>query len=155
MAGGRHVCAFRPDGSTVGCIGPIGLLPATVVYDLDVGNDAIVLGGMFYNTDDFDPSEQTDNHTSHGVSDVFVTTVVQLPIPLYGDLDGSGVVDVDDVLYVLGGFSDTEPCLNFPAANLVPCGEPCDQGQIDVSDILAVLDAFIGIAACPVPCPND
>jgi len=70
---------------------------------------------------------------------------------LYGDVDG-GLgdcdVDVDDLLYVLDGFSDPA---SFPAADIEPCGG--GDGDVDVDDLLAELDAFSGIYACPHPCP--
>jgi len=67
---------------------------------------------------------------------------------LYGDLDGNGVLDVDDLNYVLAAFGDPEL---FPEGDIFPCGG--GDGVIDVDDILAELDAFSGDHACPHPCP--
>jgi DNA-binding beta-propeller fold protein YncE len=64
----------------------------------------------------------------------------------FGDLDGSGDVDVNDVLYVLDGFADFAA---FPGADVAPCG---GDGQVDVGDVLFVLGAFSGSPACPNPC---
>jgi len=64
---------------------------------------------------------------------------------LYGDLVAieGRVVDVDDILCCLDGFSDPQLC---PQADVHPCG---GNGVLDVDDILAALDAFSGFFACP------
>ena len=48
-----------------------------------------------------------------------------------GDLDGNGVVDVDDILQVLAAFGTTDPS-----------GDINGDGIVDVNDILAVVGAF-------------
>lgn len=153
VAGGPTVMSITPQGvpTSVALFSyPVG----PHIYAMDVGpNDQLVLQGEFYETVDFDPYAGVDSHTSNGTQDVFLTALDLVQPILFGDLNGSGTVDVDDILYVLAAFVDNDPCTNFPAANIVPCDESCEQGQIDVDDILAVLDAFVGIAACPVPCP--
>ncbi len=65
----------------------------------------------------------------------------------YGDVDQSGVVDIADINCVLAGFDDM---LNCRFADIAPCG---GDGQIEITDVLAVLDAYNGIFACPSPCP--
>jgi len=65
----------------------------------------------------------------------------------WGDVDGTGVVDVDDLLCMLDGFAGKFPICTMVALDLMDC-QP--SGQIDVDDILAVLDGFSGV---PYPCP--
>ena len=67
----------------------------------------------------------------------------------FGDLDYSNVVDVDDIICSLAGFSG-DLCCPFERIDIAPCG---GNGVIDVDDILYVLDAFAGTATCPNPCP--
>jgi len=62
---------------------------------------------------------------------------------VFGDVDGDADVDVDDILRVLGGFSDPEM---FPEADIQPCG---GNGIVDVDDILWILAAFAGENLCP------
>jgi len=65
--------------------------------------------------------------------------------PIYADVfppDGNDVLDVDDILRVLDGFTDPG---QFPEADVFPCN---GNGVIDVDDILAALDAFSGNPAC-------
>ena len=65
--------------------------------------------------------------------------------PIYADIfptGGNDVLDVDDILSVLDGFSDPG---KFPEADVFPCN---GNGLVDVDDILAALDAFSGNPAC-------
>jgi len=91
----------------------------------------------------------------------------------YGDTAYTGegsVVDVDDILCVLDAFAGIFSNCPVERADLTPCniaacttdddcaalGAPCVQGRchlLDVDDILAVLDAFVGLPGCPDPCP--
>jgi hypothetical protein len=68
---------------------------------------------------------------------------------------GNCVVDIDDVLMVLGAFSAPDQCWpHFPeAVNSFPCGQVCAEGVVDVDDILSTLAAFAGSYSCPHPCP--
>ena len=71
--------------------------------------------------------------------------------PIWGDLDATGAVDVDDILCVLDGFAGLFFSCSPESVDLDPCEAP--NGLIDVSDILRLLDAFSGAAyPCPVPC---
>jgi hypothetical protein len=69
---------------------------------------------------------------------------------LFGDVAppgvGNGIVNLDDILCVLGGFANASAC---PDADLMPCG---GHSIVNLDDILAVLGAFSGNAACPDPC---
>ncbi len=84
-----------------------------------------------------------------------VTAAGTLP-PVYGDLTGEGVVDLDDILCVLGAFrGDGGECSlanNLPLllsrADIDPCG---GNGVVDLDDILAVLAALQGVNGCPTP----
>jgi len=67
------------------------------------------------------------------------------PVTGYGDVNGSGLVDLDDILCVLDGFAASVDCVN---ADIYPC-QP--NGLIDIDDILAELDAYNGDGACCGP----
>jgi len=68
-------------------------------------------------------------------------------MPALGDVNLTGVIDVDDILCVLDAFAGTGTC---PGVDLYPCG---GNELIDVDDILVMLDAFAGTAEpCPDPC---
>lgn len=56
------------------------------------------------------------------------------------------------LLYLLLAFADADPCVNYPGANLFPCGQACTVGVIDIDDILAILAAFAGSGPRPDPC---
>lgn len=63
----------------------------------------------------------------------------------YGDVQppgGNGVVNLDDILCILSGFSNFPSC---PNADINPCG---GNGVINLDDILAVLSAFSGANPC-------
>jgi len=69
---------------------------------------------------------------------------------LHGDvfpLGGDALLDVDDLLCVVFGFSDPETC---PGGDLAPCG---GDGDINVDDLLAMLSVFSGEPHCADPCP--
>lgn len=61
---------------------------------------------------------------------------------IYGDVNCSGLVNIDDILCVLNGFANFASC---PNGDLAPC-----QGNdfINLDDILAVLGAFAGQNPC-------
>jgi hypothetical protein len=59
--------------------------------------------------------------------------------PLYGDLDGSGVVDIDDLTCVVRCFETSG--LECPNGDIAPCG---GDGLCDVDDLVAVVGAFDG-----------
>ena len=43
----------------------------------------------------------------------------------------------------------------FPdTVNMVPCGQACPDGAVDLDDILSVLAAFAGDFQCDHPCPG-
>lgn len=71
--------------------------------------------------------------------------------PIWGDLNDTGAVDVDDILCMLDAFSGIFVNCVEESVDLDPCDGP--NGLIDVSDILLELDAFIGVPfPCPLPC---
>jgi hypothetical protein len=61
----------------------------------------------------------------------------------FGDVNCDGVVNLDDILKVLAGFSGGFAAA--PNADLAPCG---GNGLINLDDILAVLAAFAGANPC-------
>jgi hypothetical protein len=67
----------------------------------------------------------------------------------YGDVtppSGNGIVNLDDILYVLGCFGSIG---NFPNGDLSPCR---GNGICNLDDILAVLGAFSGNSGCHAAC---
>ncbi len=62
--------------------------------------------------------------------------------------------DVDDIMCLLDDFRDgpaVDGCeSSVYSTDLAPCG---GDGLLDLDDILAVLDAFAQVYACPHPCP--
>ncbi len=75
---------------------------------------------------------------------------------------GNCVVDIDDLLVMLGAFAVSDPvnhthCASqggpFPdAVNLFPCGQPCADGVVDIDDVVAMLGAFAGNFQCSHLC---
>lgn len=61
---------------------------------------------------------------------------------VYGDVNESGNVDLDDLLCVIAGFSDVAAC---PTADIAGCEA---NGVIDMDDILAIIGAFGGVDPC-------
>jgi subtilisin-like proprotein convertase family protein len=60
----------------------------------------------------------------------------------YGDMDHTGVVDVDDISCLVAGFANWSSC---PGADIYPC---VPEGAIDVDDLLAGIGAYAGIDPC-------
>ena len=75
-----------------------------------------------------------------------VCEYVQLRV-IYGDVDGTGTVDIDDVLCVLSGFAAAALC---PPGDIFPCE---GNGLTDIDDVIAILAAFAELQPCPDPCP--
>jgi len=70
----------------------------------------------------------------------------------YGDLTDDGVVDVDDIICSLDGFSGFFECpCSSDRTDIAPCG---GNGVTDVDDIVAVLDTFLGYLPCGEDCPS-
>ena len=61
---------------------------------------------------------------------------------VYGDVNDSGVVDLDDILCVIAGFGAADAC---PTADIAGCEA---NGLIDLDDILAIIGAFGGTDPC-------
>jgi len=71
----------------------------------------------------------------------------------FGDVDHTGIVDVDDITAILAGFSGMFPPDGPNGLDLMPCTA---NGLIDVDDVLGVLSAFQGTPfsmICAPPCP--
>ena len=76
------------------------------------------------------------------------TQACNFPSRTYGDVfplecNGTGIVDIDDVVCVLNGFANFAVC---PTGDIFPC--PSNNGLIDIDDVVAVLNAFAGIDPC-------
>lgn len=64
-----------------------------------------------------------------------------------GDLDGDGVINIDDILCMLDAFGGNFACAGgLDGADIAPCG---GNGIVNLDDILAVLAAFSGVVLCP------
>ena len=61
---------------------------------------------------------------------------------IYGDVNDSGVVNLDDILCVIAGFGDYDNC---PTADIAGCEA---NGVINLDDILAIIGAFGGDDPC-------
>ena len=75
---------------------------------------------------------------------------------VWGDVNGSGVLDIDDLMCMLDAFSGfyVPPCTHR-GADLVP---PLPNDLIDVDDMQALLSAFAGDPYCywvPWPCESE
>lgn len=65
----------------------------------------------------------------------------------FGDINGSGSVNLDDILCILSSFAGNYTCAGGLAnADIGPCG---GDGAITLDDILKILAAFAGIDSCP------
>lgn len=68
------------------------------------------------------------------------------PITIFGDINGSGTVNLDDILCILACFGSNCACADGLAnADIVPCG---GNGVVNLDDILAILAAFAGADLC-------
>ena len=63
------------------------------------------------------------------------------------------LIDLDDLLYVLGAFADADPATHFPGSDVVPCGST--SGTVDLDDILSAIAAFGGEYDCAHPCAPE
>jgi hypothetical protein len=73
------------------------------------------------------------------------TQLANCDCPLYGDVNVSGAVDLDDVLCALDAFAGNAVNCPILSSDIAPCAG--DQ-LVDLLDIVAVLDAFAGIDPC-------
>ena len=85
---------------------------------------------------------------SHAFDFVADGVEVRVGTEVFGDADGSGRVDLVDVLCVVDGFANEFDRCTLETVDLVPCNR---DGIVDLRDILAVLDAFEGL---PAPCSS-
>jgi hypothetical protein len=69
---------------------------------------------------------------------------------LFGDVNQDGLRDLADIVCSLDGFAEEFSVCTLPAVDLAPCS---GDGAVTLDDILFVLDAFSGTAACPDFCP--
>ncbi|MEK6677684.1 MAG: DUF5050 domain-containing protein [Planctomycetota bacterium] len=64
----------------------------------------------------------------------------------FGDIDLTGIVDLDDLIIELNGFADPQ---QYPDGDLYPCG---GDDVIDIDDLIVFLEAFAGNELCAGPC---
>jgi hypothetical protein len=91
--------------------------------------------------DDDDCTVEVCNHSPAGCE--YTSLVI-----LFADVIVNQIVDLNDLLCVIAGFSNSADC---PGGDIMPCSGP--DGQIDIGDILGALAAFEGSPSCPDPCP--
>ncbi len=77
------------------------------------------------------------------------------PRGIHGDVHPRGApngrVELGDVLYVLSAYSSANPMVDFPGADLAPCqANQIGNGILELSDVLAALDAYDGHPICRV-----
>lgn len=140
-----------PGDPQVGCVnmyvqadGTLGLSP---VYQTQAAWGTVHVHG-----EEIIPSEtyrlQADCGPSPGTTLSSLATASTWP---WGDVNNSSVVDIDDILCVLNGFSGTFTLCTLQAVDLDGC-EPDEIVNLD--DILKVLAAFSGDPfPCAAPCP--
>ena len=76
---------------------------------------------------------------------------IELNTPMWGDVDSTGLVDVDDIICTVDAYSGSFTLCSFEASNIAPCMIDL---VVDLDDILAVLDGFAQAPyPCPTPCP--
>lgn len=100
------------------------------------------------------PSAMMQPPTTYFVQEecgTILTTATPATTALWGDVNVDGMVDIDDILCMLAGFSGSFVNCTFVNLDLFPCTP--DQ-IINIDDILRILNAFSGGAyPCPPPCP--
>jgi Zn-dependent metalloprotease len=154
--------AFRFELGLDGCNGNQGwYVDDVVVYDctscLDGDEDGFgdpgdseCPGGVATDCDDQDPNNFPGNieicdaqdNDCNGVEDCSLHADVVAP---------SCLIDLNDMVFVLDAFADSNPAINYPGSDLVPCGT--GNGMVDLDDVLDVLDAFSGNPHCADSCP--
>jgi hypothetical protein len=68
----------------------------------------------------------------------------------YGDVTGNGTVDVDDLIFMLEGFSGRFGTIPFAFVDIHPCDAP--DNAITVDDLSMLIQVLEGYP--PVPCPD-
>ena len=99
------------------------------------------------------PSAQY-NIVAEGCADVIATSQASETTWIWGDVNDSGVVNLDDILCVVAGFAEDYTNCAFEALDLLPCG-PVSNPTINLDDILGVLSAYSGglyTNICTPPC---
>jgi len=66
----------------------------------------------------------------------------------YGDIDGNGIINLFDIIRILHGPDQGFPRGTSSNLDIAPC---MPDGQIDLADLLAVLDALSASASCSCP----
>ncbi|MEK6675732.1 MAG: M4 family metallopeptidase [Planctomycetota bacterium] len=125
----------QPDGSLD--LAPVFALPS-VWGSVDVHGEALI------------PGAQYGVMTLCGPG---LSVEVSVQMNEWGDIDDTGVVDVDDLVILLEGFAGNFLVVPQPAVDLLNC-DP--DGVIDVDDLLGLLEAISGnsyFLICPPPCP--
>lgn len=179
---GQNVCADDSDCDLGNCLLPDGR-PSGVTCSVSAPDCAsglpcerseICLKGMVYVTgEDIVPTDLVDGslvETTYGVrADCGALTDAALAtMPLWGDADQNGVLNVTDVsflLFVINGRFDAKRLITIPSGDLSTSNGPCFTNQIvNANDLLRLLRAFrgetyrqavnstSGITGCMMPC---
>lgn len=147
-------CAWSPHCATAGCGQSLDCnenwIPdecdGFVCNDHNICSDDVCTGSrclFTWNTalcDDGNPFT-VDDICNNGTCMGIVT------VPVFGDINNSGGVNLDDILCILSAFGGNYACAGGLAnADIMPCG---GNGLINIDDILAILQAFGGANLCP------
>lgn len=140
--GGIFINTITEDNSTVVAVDNVNDVLAEVFIQVSsdaCGDFELVLGAA---------SALSDGNAI-AIPYSYTNGIVRLPTNRFGDVTppgGNGLVNLDDILCVLAGFSSVANCLD---GDIQPCG---GNGVINLDDILGVLAAFAGANTCPSGC---
>lgn len=115
------------------------------------GTGSIVIGAFgnfaLANVSDADEGEYDCVITNCGgsvISNPATLTVTGVCPPCIGDLNADNVIDVDDLLAVIGAWGQCPPFPGNCGADIAPA--PNGDGAVNVNDLLAVIGAW---GSCP------
>lgn len=78
--------------------------------------------------------------STHGAQIGFLATIGLPPaLPLLGDINGDGRVDVNDLLNVISHWGPCPPLPLACPADIAPIGPPRGDGAVNVNDLLLVI----------------
>ena len=133
LDGHVDVAAANADSNNVSLKknGGIGIFFAPVVLAVGENPEALVMAAG-----DLDGNGTTDIVTFNRDSDDVSVLINQTPVPLPGDVNGDGTVDVNDLLAVVAAWG---PCPAPPASCPADIAPPGGDGEVNVNDLLLVI----------------
>ena len=97
---------------------------------------------------------RTDEIGDVGVVDIgFHYPILNCSPGIFGDLDDSGDADVDDLVCMLDGLSGIVACpgVTYAELDIGSCDTP--DGDLNLYDLVALLEALGGNPLCETTCP--